>query len=590
MQNFRIWPGALAVLLLFLARYGLPLIDQDMLFVALGGAAVAVVAVLVWWLGFSRVPWPERAGALVVIPLAAVLVQKFVDKSIATGAMGMLYVMYVIPLACLALPVWAWLAQGRSPMVQRVLLVATGLAACGLMTLLRTDGVTGGGGMQIAFRWTPTAEQRLLAAAPVAVNPPSEATPVPAAAPVAAPTPAAEPAAIPSTPPAPDPSAQWPGFRGALRDGVVHVGKIRTDWAAAPPKELWRRPVGPGWSSFAVESGLVYTQEQRGDFEAITCYELSTGKPKWTHQDKIRFWESNAGAGPRATPTLAGGMVYALGATGVLNALRASNGALVWSRNAAQETGAKLPDWGFSASPAVVDGAVIAATGSKLIAFDAATGATRWITETGKGSYSSPQVVAFDGVTQVVLLSDSGTTSVDPADGKVLWKYTWQGSSMLQPALTEDGKGLLVTASDMGGGMGTRLLSLSHGESAAWNVEAGWTSTQLKPYYNDIMVHAGHAYGFDGAILACIDLKDGKRKWKGGRYGHGQAILLAEQDLMLVLSEEGEVALVSATPGQFSELGKFHAIEGKTWNHPAFAGGVLLVRNGQEMAAYRLSL
>ena len=114
---------------------------------------------------------------------------------------------------------------------------------------------------------------------------------------------------------------------------------------------------------------------------------------------------------------------------------------------------------------------------------------------------------------------------------------------------------------------------------------------RLKPYYNDFVVHAGHAFGFDGAMLACVDLKDGQRKWKGGRYGHGQLVLLPDQDLLLVLSEEGELALVKATPDQFVEIvPKRPAIEGKTWTQPVIVGDVLFVRNGEEMAAYRLPL
>ena len=117
-----------------------------------------------------------------------------------------------------------------------------------------------------------------------------------------------------------------------------------------------------------------------------------------------------------------------------------------------------------------------------------------------------------------------------------------------------------------------------------------WTSRGLKPSFSDFVVHDGHAFGFDGAILACIDVEDGTQKWKGGRFGQGQLVLLPDQDLLLVLSERGELALVEATSEQFTELARFPAIEGKTWNQPALVGDVLLIRKLQEMAAFRLPL
>ena len=202
-------------------------------------------------------------------------------------------------------------------------------------------------------------------------------------------------------------------------------------------------------------------------------------------------------------------------------------------------------------------------------------------------SYSSPQLVTIDGVAQILLLSATGATSVAPADGTLLWEHAWPGTPIVQPALTADGDVLISVSDRQGNGM--RRIAVAHGPGG-WTVEERWTSNGLKPYFNDFVVHKGHAFGFDGSILACIDLEDGKRKWKGGRYGHGQLVLLPDQDLLLVLSEEGELALVGATPDQFTELARFPAIEGKTWNHPVLVGDVLLVRNGEEMAAFRLSL
>jgi hypothetical protein len=370
---------------------------------------------------------------------------------------------------------------------------------------------------------------------------------------------------------------------------VVHAIPISTDWTASPPQQMWRRDVGPGWSSFAVNGDLLYTQEQRGNDEVVSCYRVSTGKTVWRHRDATRFWESNGGAGPRGTPTISDGRVYTLGATGILNSLDAITGAAIWSRNVAPDTKVKVPMWGFSSSPVVTNGVVVIAASGRLAGYDAATGDLRWTGPTGRGgSYSSPQLVSIDGVPQLVMLTASGATSVSPGDGSVLWKYDYPGAVVIiQPSILPDGDVLISTA-DSSGGIGIKRLNVTH-SAAGWKTSDRWESRGLKPYFNDFVVHNGHAYGFDGSILSCIDLSDGSRKWKGGRYGNGQLVLLPDQDLLFVTSEEGELALVKATPDQFSEVARAPALEGKTWNHPVIVRDVLLVRNDHEMAAFKLA-
>jgi len=318
----------------------------------------------------------------------------------------------------------------------------------------------------------------------------------------------------------------------------------------------------------------------------VSAYRLTTGEPVWRHRDTARFYAAEGGPGPLGTPAVHNGRVYTFGATGIVNALDARSGAVIWSRNAGTDTGAKIPGWGFASSPLVVEDAVIVAASGRLVAYDLATGRPRWVRATGGGGYSSPHLSTIDGVAQVLLLSGGGATSVAPADGSVLWQHSWvEGVSIVQPALTADG--VLIAGGDTMGGAGIRRLAVAHGPGG-WTVEERWTSRGLKPYFNDFVVHEGHAFGFDGNILSSINLENGERKWKGGRFGNGQLILLPDQDLLLVLSEEGELALVSATPDKFTEVARFKAIEGKTWNHPVVVGDVLLVRNGEEMAAFRL--
>ena len=609
-RPLRLWPGVVIAILQCVVGYGVPVVAPDAMLIGLMAGPVCALAIVLWWVFFSRAPWAERLGAVGLMVAALYATSRLIDKSIATGAQGMLFPILAIPVVGLALVVWAVATSRLSDGARRTTMVATILLACGVWALVRTGGFTASRfHNDLHWRWTKTAEERLVATSgnqpgalpPVGTaaktpekplvaksgNEPEKLPPVrPAAkAPekrlVAKASDAPEP--LPSV--APSTVAEWPGFRGPHRDDVISGVRIKTDWTASPPVAMWRRPVGPGWSSFAVRGGLFYTQEQRGPDEVVACYKLTTGEPVWAHRDATRFWESNGGPGPRGTPTLSHDHVYTFGATGVVNALNASDGAVTWSRNAASDTGMKVPQWGLASSPLVVEDVVIIGVAGQLAAYDRVTGARRWTGPAHGVSYSSPHLLTADGVQQVLLLSEAGATSVARADGTLLWEHPWPGYPILQPALTGDGD-VLMSVSDSSG---TRRLAVAH-RPGGWKVEERWTSNGLKPYFNDFVVHNGHAFGFDGSILACIDLKDGKRVWKGGRYGNGQLILLADQDVLLVLSEEGELALVKATPDQFTELARFPAIEGKTWNHPVLAGNILLVRNGEQMAAFRLSL
>jgi outer membrane protein assembly factor BamB len=525
-----------------------------------------------------------------------------VHASVSNGMMGGMLPIYAIAPMCIALVGWASISHLLDGALRLPVMAVAIALACAVMTIVRTDGIKNGGA-QLQWRWTPSAEERLLArgnddpaVTPVAVTttreetttasavatPPAVAEPV-TVKPIAAPAPpeATAPTSAPQVPVA------WPGFRGPERDGVIHGVHIDTGWAEKPPVALWRHPIGPGWSSFAVRGDVIFTQEQRGDDELVTAYSIKTGEPVWRHRDATRFWESNGGAGPRGTPALSSdGRVYAFGGTGLLNALDANSGTVIWSRNAGTDAKKSIPEWGFSSSPAVIDDLVVLGIDGQLIAYDRATGTPRWFGPKHGWSHSSPHIMTIDGVAQILYISNAGLTSVAP-DGTVLWEHKWPGAAIVQPARMSESDVLLSTLASAMGSAGMRRLGIGH-SSGKWNIEERWTSTGLKPYFNDFVVHKGYAFGFDGSILAAIDLEDGKRVWKGGRYGEGQMVLLADQDLLLVTSGEGEIALVRATPDQFTEVARVKGIEGKTWNHPVVVGDILLVRNGEEMAAFRL--
>jgi len=569
------------MLLMWLARFGLKAAIAGFpgFSLAMMWAMGLGVAVLLWWLLLSRAPWLDRLGGIALMIAGLACAWFFKHES-----MGPLWLAaYAFPTACSALVVGAAAASGIAGLRRRLTMAAIVLVACAGWMLLRTDGISGDHVAEFGWRWAKSPEELLLTASapePVASK---------AAEPVAPKT-VEIPAAIAES----HPLLSWPGFRGKDRDGVVRGVRIDANSSAKPPVQVWRKPVGPGWSSFAVAGDLIYTQEQRGEFEVVSCYRLSDGVPVWVHRDAARFFESNAGAGPRATPSIANGRVYSFGATGILNALDERTGALVWSHLVTDDTEAmasqtggtsKVPDWGFASSPLVFGDMVIVAAAGQLAAYDAATGKLRWLGAAGGAGYSSPHLADVGGSAQVLLASSRAVTAVSPGDGKPLWSHSWKGFPMVQPAVMADGEILLAA----GGDAGVQRIGVTQA-GGAWAVTERWSSNGLKPYFNDFVVHEGHAYGFDGRILSCIDLKDGTRRWKGGRYGNGQMILLAEQSLLLVLSEEGELALVRAVPDQFTEVARFKAIEGKTWNHPVLVGDLLLVRNAEEMAAFRLSV
>ncbi|MCC7377467.1 MAG: PQQ-binding-like beta-propeller repeat protein [Verrucomicrobiales bacterium] len=581
----RLWPGLVLAAAIGFIKGLVPLFLPDAHAIGILGGFIAGLLVVGWWLFFSRAPWRERLGALAIFLLCLYAAYHTVHDSIASGMMGLLLIVHGFPIFAAGLATWAFAARHLRGAPRWISMLATALLLVAALSLVRTDGINGDGGSNLAWRWTQNHEQRLMGQShPVS----PENQPASQTAPTTSTVRIARSAALPSTE-SPNRSAtrsSWPGFRGPARDGVVRGLRIERDWSRFPPTLLWRQPIGPAWSSFAVEGDLFYTQEQRGEEESVTCYQVRTGEIVWRQAEAARFWESNAGAGPRATPTLAQGRLYTFGGTGLLKALNPTNGTEYWTKNVAADAETKVPMWGFSSSPLVVGNLVLIAASGRLAAYDAATGERRWMAPARGGSYSSPQFAKFHDIDQVLFETSTGIASFAPATGELLWEHAWPGSTIIQPADLGANE-LIISTGGPSGGVGMRRLTLNHGTNG-WSVEERWTSNGLKPYFNDFAIHQGHAYGFDGSILACINLDDGKRQWKDGRYGYGQLVLLPDQDLLLVLSERGQLVLVDARSAGFLEIARIEAITGKTWNHPALAGEVVLVRNSEEMAAFQL--
>ena len=381
-----------------------------------------------------------------------------------------------------------------------------------------------------------------------------------------------------------------PGYLGADRTGTFTGFTLETDWEKYPPQELWRIKMGLGWSGFAVKGRYAVTQEQRDVLEMVTCYNFETGEPMWAHRNNARFSEGMGGDGPRATPQIDGDRVYALGATGILDCLELATGKLLWSRQVLEENETGNPMYGKSGSPLIIEDQVIVTGGESgplLVAYDRMTGEPAWKNGTDAAGFSSPVLTTLGGVEQIVSVNARSVTGHHPVSGDELWRWPWPGTFPRpgQPQII-GGDRVLVTASY---GLGSHLLKISaptvDGKS---NVEEIWESSRMKTKFSSVCILGDYAYGLDEGQFACINLENGDREWKDGRYGFGQNLLIG--DVLLVQAERGQVVLLRATPERHQELATLDALasDTKSWNTPTLAGSYLIVRNDVEAACYRL--
>lgn len=564
----RLWPAVVLVTLFWVLRFIVERLEKAYFIGFLYGLASAGLLILLyfgWWWANRRIRLADRLYGFVVIVGLGVAVTPLVDPSLR----GFGQLMTGLPLVLTIWTLWMLLVKWTELSWYRLGSLTVVALAWTWLTLVRIDGLDATLQPTVRWRWQPSPEELFLAEKANAADAHESLTPdwTPSLAP-----------------------NDWTAFRGPNRDGVIRGVTIATDWDENPPKPVWRHRVGPAWSSMIVLDDRLFTQEQRGEAETVVCYKALTGKELWVHADTTRFWETVSGAGPRATPTYADGRIYTLGATGILNCLDAATGKKHWSHDITADAGAKPPMWGYSSSPLVVDGLVVAFAGGdsdrSLLAYRTDSGELAWTAPAGPGSYSSPQLATIAGKPQCLFLSDNGLTAVDPTTGAILWTggAAMPGAPRCVQAHVVGETQVVAGTLD---GPGVASIDVIQ-EANTWKVAPRWATKAMQPEFPDFVVHEGHAFGLDNGILCCIDLATGKRTWRGGRYGRGQVVLLADQSVLLVLSETGEAVLLAANPRQHEELGRFQALDGKTWNHPVIAQGRLYARNAEEMACYEL--
>ena len=570
-NRLRVWPGVLMLIVGMATTVGFPLLaPRTMLhfFGMMGGPILASVGVVIWWLSFSRLNLLGKVVPVTLFILGAVVMAMTLHH-VEPFWVGMLGVPMVAALWVVGAVVTRLIAA-EARCLEATLAIIVGWVLFGLV---RIDGADANVRPNIAWRFDKTDEERFneelsqRSTAEVAIETPIVVT-----------------------------ANDWAEFRGPNRDDVVTTTTIRTDWEKNPPKEIWRKRIGPGWGSFAVVGDYLFTMEQRGDDEAVVCYRADTFAQAWEHREQARFNESIAGPGPRSTPTIVNGMVYAQGASGILVKLDVQTGKLQWKRNIADDTGAITPQWGFASSPLIVDDKVIAFAGAgsenkAVIAYDAETGQPAWTAGAGTHSYASGQLVQIAEVPQVLFTSNYGIESFNPVDGTKLWEFVHGNEDLnrvTQPILLKDGDVLFGTG--VGDDQGLHRLHVTRDTDGSWVAKQVWFTNAAQPYFNDGVVHEGYYYGYKGASIVAVDLKTGKQTANlGTKYGFGQLLVLKQQSLLLVQNANGSIALVECDAGDPIEIANFPALKGKTWNHPVIANGRLYLRNGREAACYDVS-
>jgi outer membrane protein assembly factor BamB len=508
--------------------------------------------------------WRARPFPLLVLAAAAVVLLWLWLLSGQIRQMQMIFTYVTIAFGALALMIW-WAVAGSGSRRVRLapLLTAVG-AALLFVAAFRVKGITGD--------WLPVVELRFDRRQPKSEPRGATAT-----------------ADVASTANAGTTRASFPRFLGPDGDSVIDGVRLARDWAATPPRLVWQRPIGAGWSGFAIADGRAFTMEQRGDQETVAAYDLATGDEVWSDGYAAYFTNPMAGPGPRATPTVDGERVFTFGSTGILGAYDAASGRQLWQHDVMEEHAAPIPEHGMTGSPLVVDGLVVVSVGGphghSLVAYRAGTGELAWSGGDDIAAYASPVLVTLADRRQILAFNRASVASHDPADGSVIWTHPWpkQWPNVATPVVIGEDRVMFST----GYGVGSKLLRIRD-EGGALRAELEWETPRLKSKFANLAIHDGFVYGLDDGVLTCLDPADGSRRWKAGRYGHGNLLIVG--DLLLVQSERGEMVLIEPTPEEHRELARFMALRGKAWNPFALAGDQLLVRNDAEAALWQLPL
>ena len=381
--------------------------------------------------------------------------------------------------------------------------------------------------------------------------------------------------------------ADWPQWLGPDRTGIsTETGFIKT-WPKNGPDVVWQKNLGAGFSAISVANGRVFTMFAEGDDEFVICLGEESGDEIWRFRTGRMFKELQGGNGPRSQPTVDGDRVYVLSAEGRLYALNAANGETIWSVDLVDGLGGRFPRFGFSTSP-LVEGDLLfleaATRDGTFLALRSKNGEVAWASQNDVASYSSPIVVDLAGVRQVIYFSGEAVVGLSPEDGSPYWRYPWKTSydlNIATPIFVPPNQIFISSGYDHG----AALLRIEAG-SKGIGVTRVWESRRMKNHFGTSVLVGDFLYGFDNAILKCIEARTGKEQWKHRGYGKG-ALIYADGHL-LVMSDSGRLALAKATPEGFSETAGVQVLSGRSWTAPTLANGRVFVRDMRKIVCLDL--
>jgi outer membrane protein assembly factor BamB len=382
------------------------------------------------------------------------------------------------------------------------------------------------------------------------------------------------------------PGSSWPQWRGPNRDGRSPDSGLLVRWSEKEPPVVWRVTGGTGFSSLAIVDGHVYTMVQRDDFQWALCLDAHTGREIWRVKSGAMYREQQGGDGPRSTPTVDADRVYSLDAGGNLLCLNRTTGKIMWQQNILERFNAQNLIWGVSASP-LIDGENlllnVGGAGAGFVALNKYTGEVIWKAHDDVAGYSSPIIITNGDVREVVFFAGRAVVGLAPQDGRLHWRHEWRTTDDMNVATPIWANPFLFVSSGRGTGAGLFRLDAKGDVLCA---EVVWTSKVMQNHFNSCVPVGEHLYGFDNAILKCIELKTGKELWSDRSVGKG-SLVFADGHLFIV-GEHGDIAVAEATPQGYRELGRKRVLEYRAWTPPAIAYGRLYVRDQQTISCLDL--